>query len=163
MGAPPLRRPCARLHGGAPMSGLPFNRTPFEHEVAEMLGGAVAGAAPPPGLAGAIKARAEGAPQVVTALAAVNSIAAPAALRARVASGIGAGVAGMAALAPKPRFRLPHPPQLPVIIGLVAAAAAVVATVVYVATSGDDASPSTPSTPAAVATSPGAAAAGGAG
>ncbi len=148
---------------GRAVSGLPFNRTPFEHEVAEMLGAAVAGAAPLPGLAGAIKARTEGAPQVVVALAAVNSIAAPAALRARVASGIGAGVAGTAALAPRPRFRLPHPPQVPVLIGLVAAAAAVLATALYVASSGDDASPATSSSPAVVATSAGGADAGGTG
>jgi hypothetical protein len=123
------------------VSGLPFDRTPFEHELAGSLGAAVAGATPPPGLANAVKARAEGAPQVVTALAAVNAVAVPAALRARVASGVGAGAAVTAVVAPKPRFSLPGVPPLPVVLGLVVVAAAVTATVLYVATTDDGGSP----------------------
>ena len=138
------------------MSALPFDRTPFEHSVAGMLGTAAASAAPPAAMAAAIKARAEGAPQVLAALATVNTIAAPAAMRARVASGVGAGAAaaaamGVVAAAPKPRLSQLGVQQLPLVAGVVAAVAAVVGTLVYVATSDGDSSPVATTVPAMTA------------
>ena len=52
---------------------LPFDRSPFEHQIAGMLGTAAAAAVPPAGLAAALRSRVE-APWVVTAFAAVNTL-----------------------------------------------------------------------------------------
>ncbi len=60
-------------------------RTPFEQELSDLLGQAVAGATPPAALGAAIRSRTE-APDAVAALASVNSVAAPIGLRQRVAS-----------------------------------------------------------------------------
>ena len=84
---------------GSRVSGLPFDRSPFEHQVAGMLGSAVAGAAAPAGAGGGDPVAGRGAPGVVAALATVNTIAAPPAMRARVASAVAASAAAVGGVA----------------------------------------------------------------
>ena len=99
------------------MSDAPFGRSPFESQVAGLLGEAVSGAAPPPGLAAAIRSRIE-APDAVAALATVDAFVPPAGLRQRVAAAIAA------ALVVPPASRLRLVTQHPLVVAALGVAAA---------------------------------------